>query len=78
MPWQHPLSSPSRPFSPQGAAKEGGRGPSTWDTFSATAGKVFGGQTGEVATDFYHKYLEVSWVSWFFFCAILQENAVMQ
>ncbi|MGW4473428.1 GH1 family beta-glucosidase [Nonomuraea sp. NPDC004354] len=40
----------------EGAAKEGGRGPSIWDTFSATPGKVRDGDTGEVACDHYHRY----------------------
>ena len=35
-----------------------GRGPSTWDTFSALPGKVFGGDTGRTATDHYHRYRE--------------------
>jgi beta-glucosidase len=40
----------------EGAAKEDGRGPSIWDTFSGTPGKVTGGDTGEVACDHYHRY----------------------
>jgi beta-glucosidase len=40
----------------EGAAREDGRGPSVWDTFSHTAGKVRGGDTGDVACDFYHRY----------------------
>ena len=42
----------------EGAAKEDGRGPSIWDTFSHTPGKTFEGQTGDVADDFYHRYAE--------------------
>jgi beta-glucosidase len=38
----------------EGAANEDGRGPSVWDTFSHTPGKVRGGDTGDVACDFYH------------------------
>lgn len=38
----------------EGATHEGGRGPSIWDTFSATPGKTFRGDSGEVAADHYH------------------------
>ena len=40
----------------EGAAQEDGRGESVWDRFCATPGKVRGGDTGEVACDFYHRY----------------------
>ncbi len=40
----------------EGAAKEDGRAPSVWDTFSHTPGKTFQGQTGDVADDSYHLY----------------------
>ncbi|MGH8889601.1 MAG: glycoside hydrolase family 1 protein, partial [Acidothermaceae bacterium] len=40
----------------EGAAAEGGRTPSIWDTFSRTPGKVFEGHTGDVACDHYHRY----------------------
>jgi beta-glucosidase len=40
----------------EGGAREGGRGPSIWDTFSRTPGKVFAGHTGDVACDHYHRY----------------------
>lgn len=40
----------------EGAAREDGRGPSIWDTFSHTPGKTFEGQTGDVADDTYHRY----------------------
>ena len=39
----------------EGAAHEDGRGLSIWDQFSATPGKTYQGQTGEVATDHYHR-----------------------
>ena len=42
----------------EGAAKEDGRGPSIWDTFSHTAGKTHAGDTGDVADDHYHRYKE--------------------
>ena len=42
----------------EGAAHEDGRGESVWDRFSATPGKVRGGDTGEIACDFYHRYPE--------------------
>jgi len=40
----------------EGAVTEDGRGPSVWDTFSHTPGKTAGGETGDVACDFYHRY----------------------
>ena len=40
----------------EGAAKEDGRGPSIWDTFSHTPGKTHNGETGDVADDNYHRY----------------------
>jgi beta-glucosidase len=39
----------------EGAAREGGRGPSIWDTFSHTPGKVRRGDTGDIACDAYHR-----------------------
>jgi beta-glucosidase len=39
----------------EGAASEGGRGPSIWDTFSHTPGKVYRGDTGDIACDHYHR-----------------------
>ena len=40
----------------EGAVKEDGRGPSIWDTFSHTPGKVVSNATGDVANDHYHLY----------------------
>ena len=42
----------------EGAVHEDGRGASIWDTFSHTAGKTHNGDTGDVATDSYHRYPE--------------------
>jgi beta-glucosidase len=42
----------------EGAAREGGRTPSIWDTFSHTPGKVHAGHTGDVACDHYHRFRE--------------------
>ncbi|SPT49805.1 GH1 family beta-glucosidase [Actinomadura madurae] len=39
----------------EGAAREDGRAPSIWDTFSHTPGKTLNGDTGDVATDHYHR-----------------------
>ncbi|ASR53960.1 GH1 family beta-glucosidase [Cellulomonas sp. PSBB021] len=39
----------------EGAVDVDGRGPSIWDTFSRTPGKVLGGDTGDVAADHYHR-----------------------
>src|SRR5215472_17272582 len=40
----------------EGAVAEDGRGPSVWDTFSHTPGKVANNATGDVADDHYHRY----------------------
>lgn len=42
----------------EGAVGEGGRGPSIWDTFSHTPGRVYRGDTGDVACDHYHRLEE--------------------
>lgn len=42
----------------EGAYDAAGRAPSIWDTFSKTPGKVFGGHTGDVACDHYHRFGE--------------------
>ena len=42
----------------EGAADADGKGPSVWDTFSHTPGKVHGGDTGDIACDSYHRYRE--------------------
>lgn len=42
----------------EGAATEGGRGPSIWDTFSHTPGKTLNGDTGDQADDHYHRWAE--------------------
>jgi beta-glucosidase len=42
----------------EGAAAEDGRGPSIWDTFSKTPGKVINADNGDVACDHYHRFPE--------------------
>ncbi|MFI6711010.1 GH1 family beta-glucosidase [Nonomuraea sp. NPDC050478] len=42
----------------EGAADEGGRGPSVWDTFSREPGRTRTGHTGDVACDHYHRWRE--------------------
>jgi beta-glucosidase len=42
----------------EGAVNEDGRGQSIWDTFSHTPGRVNQGDTGDVACDHYHRYVE--------------------
>ncbi|BDZ39076.1 GH1 family beta-glucosidase [Microbacterium suwonense] len=39
----------------EGGTAEGGRTPSIWDTFSRTPGKVWNGDTGDVACDHFHR-----------------------
>ncbi|TCM42646.1 GH1 family beta-glucosidase [Kribbella sp. VKM Ac-2568] len=42
----------------EGAVSEDGRGPSIWDTFAHTPGRIADGETGDVADDHYHRYAE--------------------
>jgi beta-glucosidase len=42
----------------EGAVNEDGRGTSIWDTFSHTPGKVYRGDTGDIACDHYHRLIE--------------------
>lgn len=42
----------------EGAAFEDGKGLNIWDVFCEQEGKIFGGHTGEVACDQYHRYKE--------------------
>jgi beta-glucosidase len=42
----------------EGAVHQDGRGPSIWDTFSHTPGKVENGDNGDVACDHYNRYSE--------------------
>jgi beta-glucosidase len=42
----------------EGASTADGRGPSIWDTFSRTPGRVTDGHTGDVACDHYHRWRE--------------------
>lgn len=42
----------------EGAWNEDGKGPSIWDTFSHTPGRILNGDTGDIACDHYHRYRE--------------------
>lgn len=48
----------SAAFQIEGATQTDGRGPSIWDAFCDTPGKVNQGQTGKDACESYHRYLE--------------------
>ncbi len=42
----------------EGAVNEDGRGPSIWDRFSHTTGKIRDGETGDITCDHYHRWPE--------------------
>src|SRR5262249_30569343 len=44
------------PYQIEGAVSEDGRGPSIWDTFTHTPGKIRNDDNGDVADDHYHRY----------------------
>jgi beta-glucosidase len=45
-------------FQIEGAVREDGRGPSTWDTFMAQPDRILDGSNASVAADHYHRYPE--------------------
>jgi beta-glucosidase len=45
-------------FQIEGAVREGGRGPSTWDAFMAQPDRILDGSTAQLADDHYHRYRE--------------------
>src|SRR5215475_3236478 len=45
-------------YQTEGAWNEEGKGPSIWDTYAHTHGKIRDGSTGDVANDHYHRYKE--------------------
>ncbi|MGW6196477.1 GH1 family beta-glucosidase [Kribbella sp. NPDC055110] len=42
----------------EGAISTDGRGPSIWDTFAHTPGKISDGATGDIAVDHYHRFAD--------------------
>ena len=48
----------SSAYQVEGAASEGGRSPSVWDTFCRRDGAVFHGHTGDVSCNHYHRVQE--------------------
>src|SRR5229473_8490069 len=45
-------------FQIEGATQEDGRGESIWDRFAATPGHILTDETGDPASDSYHRYCE--------------------
>jgi beta-glucosidase len=50
------IGSATASYQIEGAAHADGRGPSIWDTFSHSPGRVVNGDTGDVADDHYHRW----------------------
>ncbi|MFC0681929.1 GH1 family beta-glucosidase [Lysobacter korlensis] len=50
------IGSATASYQIEGAVHEDGRGPSIWDTFSHTPGKIVNGDTGDVADDHYRRW----------------------
>jgi len=48
----------SSAYQTEGACREDGKGPSIWDVFSTTPGRIAGGQSGNAACDFYERYVQ--------------------
>jgi beta-glucosidase len=48
----------SAAFQIEGALREGGRGPSTWDEFMTQPRRIADGSTAEITTDHYHRVTE--------------------
>jgi beta-glucosidase len=42
----------------EGAVNEDGRGPSIWDTYAHTPGKIQNGDNADIANDHYHRYID--------------------
>jgi beta-glucosidase len=52
------LGTASSAYQIEGAVAEDGRGPSIWDVYSHTPGKIEDGTNGDVACDHYHRWRE--------------------
>jgi len=50
------LGAATAAYQVEGAAAEGGRGPSIWDTFAHTPGRTRNSDTGDIAADHYHRW----------------------
>jgi beta-glucosidase len=50
------IGSATASYQIEGAVQEDGRGPSIWDTFSRTPGRIVNGDTGDVADDHYRRW----------------------
>lgn len=55
LPSQFHLGAATSSYQIEGAVHDDGRGPSIWDTFSHAPGRVWNGDTGDVAVDHYHR-----------------------
>ena len=52
------IGTASASYQIEGAVAEDGRGPSIWDTYSHTPGKIEDGTNGDIADDHYYRYRE--------------------
>lgn len=52
------LGAATAAYQVEGAVAEDGRGPSIWDVFCRRPGAIYGGHTGDIACDHYHRWAE--------------------
>src|SRR5512143_1820307 len=52
------IGTSSAAYQIEGAVAEDGRGPSIWDTYSHTPGKIEDGTNGDIADDHYYRWRE--------------------
>ncbi len=46
----------------EGGAYDDGKGPSVWDVMCKSPGKIWAGDSGDVACDHYHRFEDDAWL----------------